>query len=467
MVLTMDGSKNSASEDDEDDDHYKEESMESLINILKQQKVKLVEKELMIEDLKADLRREKKLNDMLIDQAAYVRSLRHQVDMSLKGQPVKSGNHKDGDDVNEDSMLPSQPITPYQKPSGVPLSSEDKTEENPTGIGREDIDGDDDSEDDGDDDKKEDLASIHERCAKPAEKFGYVLNALKNLPHNRTTLFIADSNFHCIKGELDPVNRCTAVRAVSGLCIVGAAQTLKNYGYQYPNVKKVVFSLGVNDHLHKKQHCPDDFTSHFSTLIEESKRVFCSATLHFILPFKGLPRVPLYHIQKIAELLKTNFPLVKRHEAPTMKGKVSVKDGIHINGEGAESLRAFLVSRFTSYKPPQVNHPQPVDDSRRRVSHPMDIQPESVLGQRSRPPATQPNMSYRAWGQPEADTDGPYHRAWGPPERDNIQYPPLRDDGQRVSNSYRMDTYQHRDSLKDLSEALASVMYKHMCSGRP
>ena len=209
MGLTMDGSKNSASEDD---DHYKEESMESLINILKQQKVKLVEKELMIEDLKADLRREKKLNDMLIDQAAYVRSLRHQVDMSLKGQPVKSGNHKDGDDVNEDSMLPSQPITPYQKPSGVPLSSEDKTEENPTGIGREDIDGDDDSEDDGDDDKKEDLASIHERCAKPAEKFGYVLNALKNLPHNRTTLFIADSNFHCIKGELDPVNRCTAAR---------------------------------------------------------------------------------------------------------------------------------------------------------------------------------------------------------------------------------------------------------------
>ena len=172
MVLTMDGSKNSASEDDEDDDHYKEESMESLINILKQQKVKLVEKELMIEDLKADLRREKKLNDMLIDQAAYVRSLRHQVDMSLKGQPVKSGNHEDRDNVNEDSMLLSQPITPYQKPSGMPDSSEDKTEENPTGVGREDIDGDDDSEDDGDDDKKEDLASIHERCAKPAEKFG-------------------------------------------------------------------------------------------------------------------------------------------------------------------------------------------------------------------------------------------------------------------------------------------------------
>ena len=36
----------------------------------------------------------------------------------------------------------------------MPLSSEDKTEENTTGIGREDIDGDDDSEDDGDDDKK-------------------------------------------------------------------------------------------------------------------------------------------------------------------------------------------------------------------------------------------------------------------------------------------------------------------------
>ena len=150
-----------------------------------------------------------------------------------------------------------------------------------------------------------------------------------------------------------------------------------------------------------------------------------------------------------------------------MKGKVSVKDGVHINGEGAESLRAFLVSRFTSYKLPQVNYPQPVDDSRSRVSQPMEIQPESVLGQRLRPQATQPNMSYRAWSQPEADTDGPYHRAWGPPERDNIQYPPLRDDGQRVSNSYRMDTYQHRDSLKDLSEALASVMYKHMCSGRP
>ena len=60
MVLTMDTNTTAASEDEDDDNNYEEESKESLIAMLKKQNEKLAERDLIIEDLKADLKREKK-----------------------------------------------------------------------------------------------------------------------------------------------------------------------------------------------------------------------------------------------------------------------------------------------------------------------------------------------------------------------------------------------------------------------
>ena len=121
----MDTNTTAASEDEDDDNNYEEESKESLIAMLKKQNDKLAERDLIIEDLKADLKREKKLNDMLIDQASYIRSLRRQVDITVKGQPPSRDGNKDGD-VIDDSMLKSpglsQPITPGQRPLVIVLN---------------------------------------------------------------------------------------------------------------------------------------------------------------------------------------------------------------------------------------------------------------------------------------------------------------------------------------------------------
>ena len=63
MVLTMDDTKTNASDDDEYDENYEEESKESLIVKLRKKNAKLAEKDLIIEDLRAVLKREKKINE--------------------------------------------------------------------------------------------------------------------------------------------------------------------------------------------------------------------------------------------------------------------------------------------------------------------------------------------------------------------------------------------------------------------
>ena len=449
MVLTMDTNTTAASEDEDDDNNYEEESKESLIAMLKKQNGKLAERDLIIEDLKADLKREKKLNDMLIDQASYIRSLRRQVDITVKGQPPSREGNKDGD-VIDDSMLKSpglsQPITPGQRPRSDSVKSDDPHKHetpqsppsSPSDVG----------------DSSDDFCPLHDRCTKPAGVLAYMLNAFKNLPHNRTTLIIGDSNFHGIKGELDPVSRSTAVRSISGLCIVGAAHTLKKYEHQYPNIKRLVFSLGVNDHLHQKQHCGDDFEKHFTTLIEEAKRVFCKATINFIVPFKGLPRVPRQHIDKVWDFLQNKFPDVKRHHAPSMEGMVQKKDGVHLTNEGYNTLREFLIERFVRRKrnKPDSNH-QPAalstrgDEIRRDYNASQRVVRDSrnvYDYQHTRLPYPEFYQQPRGWEQPP-------------------QFPPLQNDP-LTSASERMVPSQQDESLslRGISEALASILHAHM-----
>ena len=86
MVLTTSDMKDSGSEDEEDDENnLSEETRDSLIQKLKKlsselksQKIKLIEQEVIIQDLTADLKREKRINDIMIDQVASVRSLQRE-----------------------------------------------------------------------------------------------------------------------------------------------------------------------------------------------------------------------------------------------------------------------------------------------------------------------------------------------------------------------------------------------------
>ena len=59
----MDDTKTNASDNDKDDKNYEEEFKENLIVKLRKKNAKLAEKDLIIEDLRAVLKREKKINE--------------------------------------------------------------------------------------------------------------------------------------------------------------------------------------------------------------------------------------------------------------------------------------------------------------------------------------------------------------------------------------------------------------------
>ena len=159
-----------------------------------------------------------------------------------------------------------------------------------------------------------------------------------------------------------------------------------------------------------------------------------------------------------------------------MKGKVSIKDGVHINSEGDESLHGFLVRRFTSYKPEQHQiRQQPAPRTRNdsyadnRSQYPVERGSERVNDPRHRGPPPSRSMMHQAWGQPDdvniqhpnSLADGQHYRGWNQQEF-NRQYPPLREDGPSIGTSQGMVSRQPRDPLRDLSEALATVMYSHL-----
>ena len=206
-----------------------------------------------------------------------------------------------------------------------------------------------------------------------------------------------------------------------------------------------MLSLGANDHLHANEHCPGEWDVHFDTLFREIKRIFHKAKVHFVVPFKGLPKVPEEHGLKIWDLLKAKYPYVRKHSAPSMKNKVK-PDGIHIDKEGAKSFRAFLVKKFTSYKPltSQVSSQQ-VNGERDRASGDVSQTPWNSLGDDSysyyRPPP--PVNQYNGRGHSE-DVDA--------------HFPPLYDER---NVPQRMFQGQQRNYIRDLSEAMASMLYAH------
>ena len=205
-------------------------------------------------------------------------------------------------------------------------------------------------------DPADDYTPLHERDVKVAKTLSRILNTLVNLPTYRSTLLIGDSNGHFVKnGEIDPDSKSVAVRAVSGLCVVAAAQALREYKYTYPKVKKLIWCIGPNDCIHSGDHCQADWPFHLKSLVDNSGRVFPNATVTFITPFKGLPKVPIEFVNYFIHELKELKPKVKSKlmwtHAPSMKNKVS-DDGVHLNHEGKDVYLDFLRKHFTKFKSP-------------------------------------------------------------------------------------------------------------------
>ena len=484
--------KNEGSKDDEDDydeavfseDTAKDEetmfnensSVESLLRELCSQRSIVSQKDDLINSLKEDLVREKKLNDTLLDHIIMLKSLpANNKRLDLSDSSDDDDDKDSGSPNNKLSQtLLSQPITPGQRPNtdnrlSLEESSEDDAEgdddQEPIDAPKDPTDKEGESDkaapdnDSDNQDTSNKLASLHISDIRRSKKLSYILNSLKNQPCNKTTLIIGDSNYHHIYGELDPEGKSVAVRSASGLCVVAAAYALKRYEYCYTHIKKVVWSLGANDYLHKDQHCPGDWSSHLSTLLSESERIFKGAKIHFILPFRGLPEVSsdfCVHVDK--EIKK--FPHIKRHFPPSFEGKVK-SDGVHLTPEGSKSLRQFLVRTFTGYRPrnrPVENQPRRDNNSRapqgrrsevtsrgfNRGSHPV-----SGSRQTSQPPHINPSHGGSAYGTTNWDAG----------------FPPLPRSGLQQRGPAQRIPYHQDNPMRDITEALAplaSILYAQL-----
>ena len=137
--------------------------------------------------------------------------------------------------------------------------------------------------------------------------------------------------------------------------VLGAEQ---QYKHKYSHFKRIIWSLGTNDLLHKDQHCPDDWQFHLDSLFKETKRVFPRAKIGFVMPFHGLPSVPQSYIKFISDSVKNASPTVKRYTTPTMKNKVK-GDGVHITAEGAHVFESYIKKIFVGHHqaPNQVQQP--------------------------------------------------------------------------------------------------------------
>ena len=452
------------------------ESKEKLLQKISDLQLQLTGRDDIIDALKLDLGREKKLNDILMDQIVLLKTDKR------KGLPFNISDLS-SDSSDDESLIQAaqeQKKTPHEsgksdddEKSVHSSSSSSSSSSSPSSNGPPNTKN--DGKPDKSDKPKKSLAKLHVRDTNTSKKLSYILNSLKNLPKNRTTLLIGDSNFHYINGELDPVSKSTAVRAVSGLCVVAAADALKSYQYRYTQFKKIVWSLGANDFLHRQDHCDDDWDVHLSTLLNESKRIFKGATVNFILPFRGLPKIPYAHMKYMEQTIQEIDPSVKRHLTPSLRGKVRA-DGVHINKAGISVLRRFLVARFTNYRPTQQPLVNPSSGRVGNLRNNSDAYPvvrgsERVTDPRNmEPPPSQSAMHHRAWGQPTdaniepapVRANGPHNRGWRQREDFDSQYPPLHDVCPATDTSQEMASRQQRDPLRDLSEALASLMYSHL-----
>ena len=119
----------------------------------------------------------------------------------------------------------------------------------------------------------------------------------------------------------------------------------KQYRHQFDHIKRVICSLGTNDHLYKDQHCLEDWRSHLNGLFIDYQRMFPNASVGFAVPFPGLPSIPQDYINFLSNEVKEVSPTVKRYLLPSMK-KMVVSDSVHISTEGGQVLESFIRRTF-------------------------------------------------------------------------------------------------------------------------
>ena len=343
------------------------------------------------------------------------------------------------------SATGQSPNNPVQLDSGVGDTSdisqfdmEDDTYIPPSGIPRSNVGGSSDSqpsdsgiprsnEGDSSDSQPSDstdnsgFAPLHSTCTAKAKKLFYGLNNTKTFPRHATTLAIGDSLLASINSRDINSRDSLRIRTVGGLCIAAYVTTLQHRERPLGNIKRLILSLGVNDHLHRRNHCFDDIANYFLAMGVETKRIFPNASVFFVMPYKGITKMSSLARKDLMGLVKLHCPSFKIFSPPTLQDKVN-EGGVHPTDEGAKVLTEFYrkliptpprtFSRDSgrrSHSPTFANAvtpgaPQAVSTARQQPVRPTDPSPVSTdSGQRrlrrnSAPgPPGSGNPSYLAW----------------------------------------------------------------------
>ena len=201
----------------------------------------------------------------------------------------------------------------------------------------------------------EDVATIHSDCGMKAKKLLSVLNNMLTIPKHASTLLIGDSLAHYInKREVDQESDTLRVRSIGGLCVIATVKALGELDRSYGNFKRIIYSLGTNDLLHRAKHCFEERPKYYKALEDLSARVFPNATIHIVVPYVGMKNIPKSEIMEQIKLVKESCHKIKVHVPPALI-RMTDGGGVHPDKEGKVILTIFYKKRFFPHRPRSFN----------------------------------------------------------------------------------------------------------------
>ena len=184
--------------------------------------------------------------------------------------------------------------------------------------------------------------NIHMNDTRRMEVFLNNLKRLDKIPESVKTLLISDSNGHKIRGRDLDSERNTWVISSGGLCLVSTVHALRSLTASYSGINKVVYHMGLNDELHKRQHIGGEREKYLAELSRVTKKVFPQAESKFILPLSG-GKMSREAINSLRDDIMKYMPECTIYTPPDMSNMFDYS-GVHLNDYGIQKFKTFLIN---------------------------------------------------------------------------------------------------------------------------